>query len=225
MNWKRWKLGLVVALVIGFFTACAAGAVLDGVVINFKFVLFFLGLIGKDVVLYLKEHPATAVEFEDAKPKPPGMTLWLLLFAAAFALMVAGCSTFSNPTDFKPAAVAVGQDAVVVNAERIQETSLFAFQQLDEWEFANRAVLPKEVSRTVDQVRREFPENWQLSRMALDDYKAKRGPVTMVNQLTAALSAAQTAMMKFQGENDPAAQASLLGAIQSLARSIQILSK
>lgn len=63
MNLKRWKLGLVVAVIIGFFTACAAAAVLD-VHVNLKFVLFFLGLIGKDVVLFLKDHPVDKIPFD-----------------------------------------------------------------------------------------------------------------------------------------------------------------
>lgn len=35
---------------------------LDGLVVNWKFFLFFLGLIGKDVILYLKEHPVDKIE-------------------------------------------------------------------------------------------------------------------------------------------------------------------
>ncbi len=60
MNWRRWKLGLIVAAIIGFFTACGAAAILD-VKLNAQFFLFFLGLIGKDVIMFLKDHPVDAI--------------------------------------------------------------------------------------------------------------------------------------------------------------------
>lgn len=63
MRWKQWKLGLFIALLIGFFTACGAAAVLD-VKLNTKFYFFFLSLIGKDIILYLKEHKAEDISFD-----------------------------------------------------------------------------------------------------------------------------------------------------------------
>lgn len=63
MNFRNWKLGLLVATIIGFFTACGAAAVLD-VKINWKFVFFFLSLIGKDVILFLVNHPADKISFD-----------------------------------------------------------------------------------------------------------------------------------------------------------------
>lgn len=63
MRWKQWKLGLFIALLIGFFTACGAAAVLD-VKLNLKFYFFFLSLIGKDIVLYLKDHKAEDISFD-----------------------------------------------------------------------------------------------------------------------------------------------------------------
>jgi hypothetical protein len=63
MSWRKWKLGLVVAFIIGFFTACAGASVLD-VVLNFKFVMFFLGLIGKDLILFLINHPVDQITFD-----------------------------------------------------------------------------------------------------------------------------------------------------------------
>lgn len=64
MNFKQWKLGLFIALLLGFFTACGAAAVLD-VVFNWKFVFFFLSLVGKDVLLFCKSHPSNIVSFGD----------------------------------------------------------------------------------------------------------------------------------------------------------------
>jgi hypothetical protein len=65
MSWKKWRVGLLVAFIIGFFTACGAAAILD-VQLNAKFYLFFIGLIGKDVILYLKENKIENIE--DTKP-------------------------------------------------------------------------------------------------------------------------------------------------------------
>lgn len=76
ISWKRWKLGFVVAAIIGFFTACAAAAVLD-VKLDLKFYLFFIGLIGKDVILFLQNHPVDQVSFDTTfKPaeEPPEPT-------------------------------------------------------------------------------------------------------------------------------------------------------
>lgn len=70
MNWKKWKLGLVVSLAIGFFTACVAAAALD-VVINAKFILFFIGLVGKDVVLFLTNHPVDQISFDTTTLRKP----------------------------------------------------------------------------------------------------------------------------------------------------------
>lgn len=64
MNWRRWKIALWVSVAIGFFTACLAASALD-VKLNVKFFLFFLGLIGKDIVLFLKDHPV-----QDIAPDP-----------------------------------------------------------------------------------------------------------------------------------------------------------
>ena len=63
MNIKNWKLGLFIATLIGIFSACGAAAVLD-VVINWKFIFFFIATIGKDVVLFLVNHPADKVSFD-----------------------------------------------------------------------------------------------------------------------------------------------------------------
>jgi hypothetical protein len=68
MNWKNWKIGLLVATLIGFFTACGAAAVLD-VVINWKFAFFFLSLIGKDVILFLANNPADKISFDTSTIK------------------------------------------------------------------------------------------------------------------------------------------------------------
>ncbi len=100
MNIKKWKLGIIVAAVIGFFTACSAAAVLDGLVINFKFFLFFIGLMGKDIILYLKDHPVDQVSFDTeirTKPNPiigPSgkLPLWLLTIGLS-AMALTGCKT------------------------------------------------------------------------------------------------------------------------------------
>lgn len=124
----------------------------------------------------------------------------------------------------KPAPIAEGQDSVVVNAERIQRSSLDVYEQVTKWEYANRATLSANVSRAVDRYRKEFPPAWKLSRSALADYKAKRGPdADTVAKLTAALSAAQSALLSLQlgGTDNEVVQAN--NAITSLINSIRTL--
>lgn len=76
MNIKNWKLGFFIATMIGVFSACGAAAVLD-VVINWKFIFFFIATIGKDVVLFLVNHPADKVSFDTQtikRTEPDGTT-------------------------------------------------------------------------------------------------------------------------------------------------------
>jgi hypothetical protein len=63
MKVKRWALGFGVSLIIGVFSACFAAAALD-VKVDFRFWLFFLGLVGKDVILYAKQNPVEAIEHD-----------------------------------------------------------------------------------------------------------------------------------------------------------------
>lgn len=156
-------------------------------------------------------------------PTPPTLPLWLLCGFLGFGLMfgLSGCAWF-HPQDLKPVPVAAGQDSVVVNAERIQQTSLFAYQELIEWELANRAFLAADVSRAVDRVRREFPTQWKLSRKILADYKTTRGTdLSDLNRVNSALSAAQTAMLNFKGDNSDVG--ALFNALTSLNQSINTL--
>lgn len=69
MSWRKWKVGLLVSFVIGFFTACMAASVLD-VALNLKFYLFFIGLIGKDVCLYLKDNDVKSIQDTQPPFKP-----------------------------------------------------------------------------------------------------------------------------------------------------------
>lgn len=146
--------------------------------------------------------------------------LFALLLLGAL-MLTPGCS-FLHPEQLKPVPVAAGQDAIVVNAERIQETSLFAYEQLINWEFENRAILPAGVSRTVDQVRAEFKPNWQASRQALADYQAnKPDAAATLGNINAALSAAQTAMLTFR--KDQSQVSSLFTALARLSDSVKAL--
>ena len=63
MNWKRWKFGLLVAVVTGFATAFAVGVVIPTMTLK-EGVLVCVGSIAKDVLLFLKQHPADQVSFD-----------------------------------------------------------------------------------------------------------------------------------------------------------------
>jgi PBP1b-binding outer membrane lipoprotein LpoB len=120
--------------------------------------------------------------------------LFLALCLCVSAVIFSGCIT--------PAPIAANADPVVVMAERVQQTSLSAYQALIEWELANRAALPAEISRAVDDAREEFPVLWKASRSALKDYQAKAGPnADTMNRITAGLSAAQNAFLSLHAQD------------------------
>ncbi len=147
------------------------------------------------------------------------MLMALLMSLLALPATFTGCA-------LKPVPVAEGHDAVVVNAQRIQKSSLAIYEQVTNWELNNRATLPAEVSRTVDKYRAEFPKAWRLSRQALADYQAHRGPdATAVSRITAGLSAVQTALLSLQGGHSGNEIVQANNAITSLVNSLNLLLK
>lgn len=193
------------------------GAALDG---NTWALAIAVGLISaaKDVRSLLKLPPVPDPGNTDRINKVP---VWLLIGALAFTVPLSGCSFFG----LKPVPVAAGQDVVVVSAERVQATSLTTFKELTEWEMQNRAALPLEVTKAVDEVRKEFPPMWRASRAALADYKAKRGPtLDGMSRVTAALSAAESQMLTLRTK-DAADITGLFGALTRLADSIHALKR
>lgn len=59
MNWKRWKLGLVVACLTGVASGLAALAI--GVTWGQFFILVAMN-VGKDALLFLKDHPVENIQ-------------------------------------------------------------------------------------------------------------------------------------------------------------------
>ena len=55
-SWRRWKLGLVVAIITGACTALAVGAVVPTMTRREEWFVF-AGMVAKDILLFLKEHP------------------------------------------------------------------------------------------------------------------------------------------------------------------------
>ena len=73
MKWRNWKLGLFVATITGLLTAFAVGVVVPSMTLREGFVVC-LGSIAKDVLLFLKQHPAEQVSFDTSiinKPIDP----------------------------------------------------------------------------------------------------------------------------------------------------------
>ena len=56
MNWKLWKLGLLVATITGICTALVVGAVVPTMSLK-EGCFVCLCFIAKDVLLFLKQHP------------------------------------------------------------------------------------------------------------------------------------------------------------------------
>lgn len=63
MNWKRWKLGLIVACLTGFFGALVTLGVVDAISWKQFAIIAAVG-IGKDALLFLKQHPIESLPSE-----------------------------------------------------------------------------------------------------------------------------------------------------------------
>jgi hypothetical protein len=70
MNWKRWKFGFIVAAITGLCTALAVGVIVPSMTLK-EGLLVCLASIAKDVLLFLKQHPAEEVSFETTQIKKP----------------------------------------------------------------------------------------------------------------------------------------------------------
>ena len=57
MNWKRWRLGLIVACLTGIFGALATLGVVKDIGGWKQFTLILAIGISKDALLFLKQHP------------------------------------------------------------------------------------------------------------------------------------------------------------------------
>jgi hypothetical protein len=69
MNWKQWKLGLLVAILTGIGTGVVSACIALALnCTNRQIVILFasnLGIaIGKDMVLFLQQHPADSIDFD-----------------------------------------------------------------------------------------------------------------------------------------------------------------
>lgn len=68
-NWKRWKLGLVVAVITGLASAGVALSASDH--IGWKGLLLVLGYnVGQNVLLFLNQHPVDSVSDTTVTPNP-----------------------------------------------------------------------------------------------------------------------------------------------------------
>lgn len=70
MNWKRWKLGLGVAVLTGLATAFGVGVIVPTMSWREGLLVCFAS-IGKDVLLFLKQHPAEEVDFNTREIRKP----------------------------------------------------------------------------------------------------------------------------------------------------------
>lgn len=63
MNWKNWKLGLFVAALTGLCAAGAGGLIFPEATWK-QLGIILAASIGKDIMLFLVQHPADAVTFD-----------------------------------------------------------------------------------------------------------------------------------------------------------------
>lgn len=67
MNWKRWKMGLLVACVTGLASAFVAGTIIPTMTLK-EGVFVCVASIAKDMLLFLKDHPVEQVTDTVIKP-------------------------------------------------------------------------------------------------------------------------------------------------------------
>jgi hypothetical protein len=60
MNWKRWRVGLLVAAITGVCTTFTVGLIVPGMTRQ-EGLLILAASIAKDILLYLKSHPVDEV--------------------------------------------------------------------------------------------------------------------------------------------------------------------
>jgi len=60
MQWQRWRIGIVVAAITGVCTTFTVGLIVPGMTLK-EGLLILAASIGKDVLLFLKNHPVESV--------------------------------------------------------------------------------------------------------------------------------------------------------------------
>lgn len=120
MNWKRWKIGLLVAAITGGLT----GFIGLAVGVTWRQALFLVGsCVAKDMLLFLKDHPADAVTDTAAVAK--SVVSGLLLLAGVYAWN--GCATLDP-----------GADPLVVRTEQSLDGATNLFTTIVHVDNANR---------------------------------------------------------------------------------------
>lgn len=165
MNWRKWKIGLIVA----GFTGLLNGVLFLAVDMTAKQIAILLVVnFAKDALLYLKQHNIEAVSFDTETRSKPPVAIWLLgaLLAGAMAL---GCRTPLQP----------GADALVVRAEQFEQQAKASLQFVLETDHLDReffkASLPSFHAFCSDlrapvpyQVTNTLPR-WRVAVLTLDD--------------------------------------------------------
>jgi hypothetical protein len=225
LNWSHWIYTLLKTVIGG--VAATGSAWLGTIVGNqvdhdipvLQFNQLWSVLLSSSLLnlfFFLKQSP-----LPDDSDKPSiAPRLEIILIAFTLALGTSGCAWF-RPEELKPAPVAVGQDAALVNAERIHSSSLDVYHELIVWETQHRHNLPAEISRAVDRTRREFPKAWSEASTILKDYRLNRKDTAGMNRIAAALAAAQSSMLRLK--TDGAQSNDVITALNSLATSIATL--
>lgn len=99
MNWRKWKIGLLVS----FLTGLCSGALALAADLGWRAIVFvFVTNIAKDCLLFLKSHPSDQISFDTARlqkspavptSQPSGGVTSALVIGLASALLFAGCAT------------------------------------------------------------------------------------------------------------------------------------
>lgn len=72
-DWKRWKMGLLIAILTGAASCFAVSAIVPGT--TWKELGFLvLAFVAKDVLLFLNQHPADSITFDTVTIKRTDVT-------------------------------------------------------------------------------------------------------------------------------------------------------
>lgn len=126
MNWKKWKIGLVISLALGVLTA---GAGLADQMSWKSFVAVLCAAVLSNLFSFLKQHPIESVQDEDRRTGP-GAIAPVIAFACGLFLL-SGCATTGG------VATSPGTNATpaeLVRAQRIGTVAeLAAFSGTQVW--------------------------------------------------------------------------------------------
>lgn len=154
MSWNRWKLGLVVAIITGFFSGGVVAFVDPDMPLK-KLAFIVAYFICQNALLFLKDHPVDRISDGTEVFKKTTM-----LFACGIlGASLMGCQPLQ-----------VNADPLIVRAEQTERAALATFDLVVNVDHANRAFFEKhapEFHSFAEWLREPIPQNGQPRGLAM----------------------------------------------------------